>query len=123
VLKDRGIRVLFCSDGNIDRVVDDVAEAGADGFIIEPWCNLNPIVEKYGEEKVIIGNADLKVLTFKVPEDVAAEVKRCASTAGHSPGYFFNVTGSIPDNVPIENLEAYFSACRKYGRRRPQVQL
>jgi len=67
--------VLFCSDGNIDRVVDDVAEAGADGFIIEPWCNLNPIVEKYGEEKVIIGNADLKVLTFKVPEDVAVDAE------------------------------------------------
>jgi len=119
ILHDRGIRVLFCSDGKIDAIVDDVAEAGADGFIIEPWSNLKSIVEKYGGEKVIIGNADLKVLTFKGVEDVAAEVKRCASTAGHQPGYFFNVTGSIPDNVPLENLEAYFHACRKYGKRQP----
>lgn len=48
-----------------------------------------------------------------------AEVRRCASTASHNLGYFFNITGSIPENVPIENLEAYFTVCRKYGKRQP----
>ncbi|MBO3802645.1 MAG: hypothetical protein JTT11_02020 [Candidatus Brockarchaeota archaeon] len=117
VLKARGIRVIFCSDGNVDKIVDDVAEAGADGFILEPSCDLGRTVEKYGDSKVIVGNVDLKALTFGREGDVVAEVLRCVRTAGHCPGYFINVTGSIPDNVPLENLEAYFAACKKFGSR------
>jgi len=117
VLKDKGIRIIFCSDGDITPIVDDIADAGADGFILEPWCDLDYIAKKYGNSKVIMGNVDLKILTFKGREEAIREAKRCLSTAGHHPGYFINVTGSIPDNVPLENLEAYFKACRKYGRR------
>lgn len=64
-----------------------------------------------------MGNVDLKALTFGGRDDVVGEVSRCFRTAAHCPGYFINVTGSIPDNVPLENLETYFSACRKYGMR------
>jgi hypothetical protein len=115
ILKARGIRVIFCSDGNIDKIIDDIAKAGADGFILEPSCNLESAVDRYGYDKIIMGNVDLKALTFGKREDAVREVTRCLSVAGHCPGYFINVTGSIPDNVPIENLESYFEACRKYG--------
>jgi len=117
MLKSKGICVIFCSDGNIDRIIDDVAEAGADGFILEPSCDLEGAVRKYGDEKVIMGNVDLKALTFGGSEDIVSEVSRCLRTAGHCPGYFINVTGSIPDNVPLENLEIYFNTFRKYGVR------
>jgi len=116
-LKNKGIRVLFCSDGNITKIVDDLAEAGADGFIMEPSCDLKLITEKYGDEKVLAGNVDLKVLTFGDETAVKTEVLRCLETAAHCPGYFINVTGSIPDNVLLKNLEFYFETCRKYGRR------
>jgi len=116
-LKSRGIRVLFCSDGNITNIVDDIAEAGADGFIMEPSCDLELITEKYGDEKVLVGNVDLKTLTFGDEEAVFNEVMRCLRTSGHCPGYLINVTGSIPDNVPLRNLEFYFKALREYGRR------
>ncbi len=116
-LKSKDIKVLFCSDGNITRIVDDLAEACADGFIMEPSCDLELITEKYGDQKVLIGNVDLKVLTFGDEKAILNEVFRCLKTAGHCPGYFINVTGSIPDNVPLKNLEFYFRNCRKYGRR------
>jgi len=45
--------------------------------------------------------------------DVVDEVKRCLEIAGSYPGYFINVSGSIPDNVPIANLETYFKAVKK----------
>ncbi|HIE18778.1 TPA: hypothetical protein EYP75_03530, partial [Candidatus Bathyarchaeota archaeon] len=116
-LRSKGIKVLFCSDGNITKIVDDVAKAGADGFIMEPSCDLKLIAEKYGNEKILMGNVDLKALTFGDEEDVHDEVMRCLNTAGHFPGYFINVTGSIPDNVPLRNLEYYFKIFNKYGRR------
>lgn len=116
-LKSRGIIVLFCTDGDMTSIVDDIAESGADGFIIEECCNLKSIADKYGNEKVIIGGVDIGILTYGTVQDVIGEVKRCLETAGAYPGYFINVSGSIPDNVPLKNLEAYFKAARKYGRR------
>jgi hypothetical protein len=110
-LKEKGIKVLFCSDGNLTPLVDDIAAAGADGFIVEPLVDLNWLVEKYGGKKIIIGNVDTKVLTFGSVEDIRAEVMRCVKTAGHYPGYFLNVSGQIPYNVPLENLKAYFDIC------------
>jgi hypothetical protein len=116
-LKSKGIKVLFCSDGNITRIVDDIVEAGADGFIMEPSCDLGNIAEKYGDNKILMGNVDLKSLTFGDEKAIQEEVLRCLNTAGYFPGYFINVTGSIPDNVPLRNLEYYFKIFNKYGRR------
>lgn len=45
-LKSRGIIVLFCTDGDVTPIVDDIAKAGADGFIIEECSDLNYIAEK-----------------------------------------------------------------------------
>ena len=86
-------------------------------FIMEPSCDLELITERYGDDKVLVGNVDLKVLTFGDEEAVFNEVMRCLRTSGHCPGYFINVTGSIPDNVPLGNLEFYFETFRRYGRR------
>ena len=116
-LKSKGIIVLFCTDGDITPIIDDIAEAGADGFIIEECSNLNLIAEKYGNEKVIIGGVDIGKLTYGTTNDVVNEVKRCLETACSYPGYFINVSGSIPDNVPLVNLETYFRAVKKYGWR------
>ena len=117
-LKDKGIKIIFCSDGNYGPLIDDIAAAGADGFIIEPSVDLQTVVGKYGGRKAIIGNVDTKVLTFEGEKEIEAEVKRCVSTAGHHPGFFINAVGGIPHNIPLKNVEAYFAACRKYRSRK-----
>ena len=116
-LKSKGIKVLFCTDGDMTPIVDDVAEAGADGFIIEECCNLEHIADKYGNSHVIIGGIDISVLTYGNISSIIKEVKRCLRAAGPYPGYFLNVSGSIPDNVPIMNLKTYFEVTNKYRRR------
>ena len=116
-LKSKNIVVLFCTDGDITPIIDDIVDAGADGFIIEECSNLNLIAERYGKEKVIIGGVDIGVLTYGTVNDVISEVRKCLEAAGFYPGYFINVSGSIPDNVPITNLETYFKAVKKYGLR------
>lgn len=119
-LRSRGIRVLFCSDGDITPIVDDIARAGADGFILEECSDLDYIANNYGDEKVIVGGVDIGVLTYGNADEVVDEVKRCLRIAGECPGYFINVSGSIPDNVPLENLEIYLETCKRY-RKRPVV--
>ena len=116
-LKDAGKKVLFCSDGNFTAYVDDLAAAGADGFIFEPTTDLEWIGRKYGRTHVLIGNADTRVLTFGTPEDVVAEVRRCMDLGRACPGYFFAVGNHIPPNVPIANADACLEAYRGMRHR------
>ncbi len=116
-LREAGIKVLFCSDGNFDVFVDDLARAGAEGFIFEPLTSLERIVEHYGRTHVIIGNADSRILQFKGPAEIRAEVKRCADVGRGCPGYFFAVGNHLPYTVPIESIECYLDACDEFGRR------
>jgi len=117
ILKKEGIKVLFCSDGNFDEFIDDIAEAGADGFIFEPFTSLKRIAEKYGKSKVIIGNIDTRILTFGTREQIFREVRRCADIGRGCPGYFFAVGNHIPHNVPLKNALYYLNLIKKLGRR------
>lgn len=117
VLKEKGIKILFCSDGNFTKFIDDIARAGADGFIFEPLTDLETVVKKYGKTHVIVGNADCRILTFGSKQDIEKEVLRCMNTAKKCPGFIMAVGNHIPPNVPIENALYYFEAVRKHGKR------
>ncbi|MGD9496095.1 MAG: uroporphyrinogen decarboxylase family protein [Armatimonadota bacterium] len=116
-LKDAGIIILFCSDGDYTEFIDDLADCGADGFIFEPMTDLQYVVEHYGQSKVIIGNIDCRILTFGSEDDIRAEVKRCADLGRDCPGYFFAVGNHIPYNVPVESIAVYAEAIRELGWR------
>jgi len=117
VVRNAGKKVLFCSDGNFDEFVDDIAAAGAQGFIFEPLTNLDYIVRRYGKTHVIIGNADTRALTFGKKEDVRREVQRCMTLGRTCPGFFFAVGNHIPPNVPLENAIECFNEYRRLRKR------
>jgi len=117
-MKERGIPVIFCSDGQVTPIVDDVFKAGADGFIFEPYVDLAWIVKRWGGRKVLIGNADTRILTGGTPTDAAMEAERCVRIAGDVPGYFLNAGGQLPHTIPWENLKAYLDACRRLRKIR-----
>lgn len=116
-LKEKGIKVLFCSDGDYTEFIDDIAQAGADGFIFEPLTDLELVVQKYGRTHVFVGNADCRVLTFGTREDVKAEVKRCLDLGKPCPGFIMAVGNHIPANVPLDNVLYYFDLVNSLGRR------
>ena len=117
LLKGKGIKVLFCSDGDFTEFIDDVAQAGADGFFFEPCTSLELIAQKYGGTHVIIGNVDCRNLTFGTREDIYNDVKRCADIGKKCPGYFFAVGNQIPSNVPVDRALYYFELINKLGKR------
>lgn len=117
IVKDAGKKMLFCSDGNFTEFVDDLAEAGADGFIFEPLTDLDYVVKNYGQTHVIIGNADCQVLTFGTPDDVRAEVRRVLDKGRDCPGYFFAVGNHIPANIPLRNVEVCLETYFEYRQR------
>jgi len=116
-LKEQGIIVLYCADGSFTEFVDDIAEAGADGFIFEPSTSLDYIVERYGKKKVIIGNVDCRVLQFGTRQEIKQEVRRCIDLGSKCPGYFMAVGNHIPNGIPLENVEYYFEVFEELRKR------
>jgi hypothetical protein len=116
-LKERGIKIIYCADGDWNEFIDDVADAGADGFIFEPSTSLEYITEKYGQTKVIMGNADCRILQFGTREDIEREIKRCIDLGRNCPGYFMLTSNHIPNGIPLENVDFYFETFERMRKR------
>jgi hypothetical protein len=109
VLHDAGKIVLFCSDGDYTRFVDDIALAGADGFIFEPMTDLDLIVNRYGKSKVIMGSkVDCRTLTFGTRPEIQREIDDTLKIAKECPGFVFAVGNHMPNNIPVDNALFYF---------------
>jgi len=119
VVRQSGRKLLFCSDGNWSMFVDDIAQAGADGFIFEPMMALDPIVEKYGQTHVIMGSkVDCRTLTFGTKEEIRAEIDATLELALNCPGFMFAIGNHLPSNVPVENALFYFDYLKQNWQRR-----
>lgn len=118
VLHDAGKTVLFCSDADFTEFVDDIAAAGADGFIFEPMTSLEAVVAKYGKSKVIISSkVDCRTLTFSTPADIKREIDATLALAGDCPGFVFAIGNHLPSNVPVSNALYYYEYLSQNWRR------
>jgi hypothetical protein len=106
-LLQAGKKLLYTSDGNYDLFIDDIAATGVHGFVLEPLTRLEPVVERYGQTHVIVGNADTRVLLSGSRAEIRAEVKRCVDLGRDCPGFFLSVTNHIPANTPVESALYY----------------
>jgi uroporphyrinogen-III decarboxylase len=116
-LLESGKKILYTTDGNYDLFVEDIAECGVHGFVLEPWTDLEAVVTKYGQTHVIIGNADTRILLNGTKEAIRAEVERCINLGRDCPGYFMAVGNHIPPNTPVENALYYNQVYEQLSRR------
>jgi uroporphyrinogen-III decarboxylase len=116
-LIDSGKKVLFTSDGTYTQFIDDIADCGIHGFVMEPTTDMKYIAEKYGKTHVFIGNADTRILLSGTKADIRAEVQRCMEIGKRCPGFFMAVGNHIPPNTPVENALYYNEVYNELGRR------
>jgi hypothetical protein len=117
-LHEAGKTLLFCSDGTFTEFVDDLAAAGADGFIFEPTTSLEYVVEHYGGRKVIVGSkVDCRTLTFGTREQIRAELDATLALARDCPGFMVAVGNHIPSNVPVDNALFYMDYLQAHWER------
>ncbi|MCY2929585.1 MAG: hypothetical protein NTV86_08845 [Planctomycetota bacterium] len=112
-----GKKVLAVSDGLIESIAPDLLAAGASGLFLEPHNDLSRMIDLVGPAGLILGGADSRILTTGTPRDVDSHVQAAMAHAKALPGFLFCLGGQAPNNVPLENLETYFAACRRYGKK------
>jgi uroporphyrinogen-III decarboxylase len=114
-VKKAGKRILAFGEGKIEEIAADLLEAGADGVFVDQNNNLEAMVELVGRQGLIVAGIDTLTLTNGSPDQIRRKIAQRMAVAKRIPGFFFCVTGETPQNVPVENLQTYFDACREYG--------
>ena len=115
-LKTLVIPYTFHTDGKLDDVIPILIELG---FSAVHGCekqanNLNYLVEKFGDEIVLVGNMDVVFLSKATPEEVRKETKEMLKT-GSRKGKFVAACNTSPlDYIPEENYLAMAKTIEEY---------
>ncbi|NIQ17892.1 MAG: hypothetical protein GTN43_03725, partial [Candidatus Aenigmarchaeota archaeon] len=72
--------------------------------------------KRYGKRIGLWGTVSTQdTLPFKGPEDVKREVRERIKTCAPGGGFLIAPTHNIQLDVPLENIDAFYDAVRKYG--------
>lgn len=113
--KDKGKQIIFVADGDMGLFLEKLKSSGVDGVHLEnPATSMERILEVFGDGIIICG-MDTRLLTFGTSEEVRSEVDRVAKMTRDIPGFVLCSPGGLHDNIPLENLEAYFDARVEHG--------
>ena len=108
-IHDAGKKVLFCSDGDFTEFVDDIAEAGADGFIFEPCVDFGRMVDRFGRSHCLVGSyVDCRDLTFGKWDKVREDIDKTMARLSDCRGAIVAVGNHMPPNIPDAMLDRYF---------------
>ena len=116
-IKESGKKILYTSDGTYDIFFEDIANTGADGFVLEPTNDLKYCCDRFGKTHSIVGAVDTRILLLGNKDDIFSEVKRNIDIGKDCPGYFLAVGNHIPPNTPISAVEWYEEAYEEYSFR------
>ena len=109
-IKDRGKKVIFVADGNMDCFLANLKASGVDGVMLEnPATNFDRILDVFGDGIIICG-MDTTLLTFGTPLEISAAVDLISRKTRGIPGFALCSPGGLHNNIPIENLIAYYDA-------------
>ncbi len=114
----KDVPVVYHSDGALQEVVEDIIACGFDGMnpIEPPAMDINAVKREYGRRIAIIGNIDLGyTLTRGTPGEVRAEVHQRIHDLAPGGGYAVSSSNSVPEYVPLANLNAMREATFEYG--------
>ena len=105
----------FHSCGNVTAIIPDLIEVGIDALNpieITAGMDLRQVKELYGDQLVIVGNANANIVQMGSVDEVRAEVRRCLDDAAAGGGYM--LCGGRTPATPVENLVAYFDEAKTY---------
>jgi hypothetical protein len=107
-LHSAGKKVLFCSDGDYTVFAEDLARAGADGFIFEPAVDFGWMAERFGSSHCLVGSfVDCRDLTLDHGQTVASAIDRTFAALAQCRGALLAVGNHLPPNIPPDALESY----------------
>jgi uroporphyrinogen decarboxylase len=114
-----GAPVILHSDGNLNRILDDIVQLGVCALNpIQRGANMNlaEIKARYGDRLCLIGNLDTSgALANGTPDDVERQALECLRDAAPGGGYIMAPDHSYHGAIPHDNIWRALETCKRYG--------
>lgn len=111
----KGIRVLYHSDGNLWRILDDLVAIGIDALNpieVLAGMDLTQLRQRY-PDLIFVGGVDCsQLLPFATPKEIALEVIKAIRAAG--PKYFVGSSTELHSDIPLDNIRAMIDTAMEY---------
>ena len=118
--KKAGGRVILHSCGNIEAILDDLAEMEIDGLNnlqSHAGMDISSVKTRYGSRWTLIGNVDATtIMTSENPEDIDAAIASVIRTAGSNGGLILATDHSFHKGIPIGNVLHFIAKAKELGR-------
>ena len=113
-IKKTGVKVLMHICGDTSDRLELLASAGADGLSLDAKLDFGFARESLGPNCLLMGNVEpTDPITFGRPETVYEHSKRVIEQAGKNGHFFLSGGCLIPEEAPVENVEAMILAGRE----------
>jgi hypothetical protein len=120
IFHDLGFKVIYHSDGNLNRVLEDLVATEIDGLNpieVQAGMDLRALKERYGKRLVLVGGIDASdLLPHSSPDQVRAATRAALEIAAPGSGYILASTTELSNAIPPENIIAMWETAREYGR-------
>jgi len=118
--KDAGGRVLLHSCGNIDAVLEDLADIGIDAINniqVRAGMDLARTKEKIGDRVTIVGNVDATGIMCQSDKSLIDDaIRQVVETAGQDGGLIIATDHSFHEGIPSENVVYFLEKARELGK-------
>lgn len=116
--KQRGMPVIFHSDGDIRLLLDDLIEAGVDA--INPLesrasMDVRELAPQYGQRLGFVGNIDVTVLATNDREQIRTELHSKMKAGMEQRAYMYHSDHSIPPGVTLDTYRWLLDEVRRVG--------
>jgi uroporphyrinogen decarboxylase len=118
IIEALNVPVIWHSDGNVEALLPMAIEAGFAGFHgLEPAAGMDlaRIKREFGQDLVLIGNVDVRVLCEPDLEAVRCEVDRCIQQGAPGGGYMLATCNSIFDGMNAAAVAEMFRYAGEVG--------
>jgi uroporphyrinogen decarboxylase len=117
--RDKGIPLIFHSDGTVYDILDTVIDMGFRALNpIEPYgMDIYEVKRRWGDRIALMGNLDIAgSLAFGTPDDVIADTRKHLERLMPGGGYIAASSHSVMDHIPTENYLAMVNTVHEHGR-------
>lgn len=103
--------------GNIENIIDVIAQNGSDVVDFDYVCNIDRLRMKV-PEKIYRGNINPALFAMGTHKEIEDAVRKLLAQEGTEEKFFLGSGCEINLNTPVENIQAFVEAGRKYGKNK-----
>jgi len=118
--KAAGGKVLLHSCGNIEAILEDLADIGIDAINniqVRAGMDLARTKEKIGDRVTIVGNVDATgIMCQRDKSLIDNAIREVVETAGQDGGLIIATDHSFHEGIPSENVVYFLERAREFGK-------